>query len=124
MTHDPSPAANRVNHLVQELLAFREKLNGTTQELQQLAEKNFLTPEKHVLGHEDWDAMFTLVRQIGDDVNALTRQAAVTANRDLKMSTRKVGESLNISANTVSRWVRKEEESNTQTPPASPKPIH
>lgn len=110
MVYDPSLSANRVNHLVQELLAFQEKLNGTTQELHQLAEKNFLTPEKHVVTHEEWEAMFTLVRQIGDDTDALTRQAAVTANRDLNMSMRKVGEALNIGAATVSRWVRKEEE--------------
>lgn len=110
MAYDPSLAAHRINHLVQELLAFQEKLNGTTQELHQLAEKNFLTPEKYHVDHEEWEAMFTLVRQIRDDTDALTRQAAVTANRDLKMSMRKVGEALNLGANTVSRWVRKEEE--------------
>lgn len=110
MTYDPALAENRINHLARELLAFQEKLNGTAQELHQLAEKNFLNPEKYVVIHEEWTAMFNLVRQVGDDTDALTRQAAVTANRDLKMSTRKVGEALNIGANTVSRWVREEEE--------------
>lgn len=100
--------ADRIQHLAHDLISFRKDLDVSADELFLRAMNAFQSPNKYFVSDDEWRAMIKGVGDIKKLVNERVHEIAVIAHQDLGMSTREVGEMLDVSANTVSRWARKE----------------
>lgn len=100
----------RLHEFAQDLVTFRDDLGVLSYDLHQRATEAFQQPGKYLVTDEEWRALISLVGQIKHLVEDRTHQTAVTANRDLGISTRDVGKMLGLGSNTVARWTRKAED--------------
>lgn len=105
---------DRLHHLAQDLISFRKDLDTIASDLEQRAVAAFQSPNKYFVTDGEWRKIIELVGDIKKLVEDRAHQTAVTANRDLELSARDVGKMFGIGANTVSRWVKKEEETGTK----------